>query len=405
MNIMTGGDVITDDELAERASQLLREVDPRRVDQVTFRGAQYDAGLAWVHFPAGLGGLGLARGRQAVIDAVLQEGGSQYRDLFVNFIGIGMAAPTILKYGSQEMQSRYFRPIFTGEEIWCQLFSEPSSGSDVAGIPSRAMLDGDEWIVNGQKVWTTLAHTARFGMLLTRTDPSVPKHQGLSYFVLDMQSDGVEVRPLFQITGEAEFNEVFLNDVHVPSANMLGGPGDGWRVATATLMNERVMLGGGSAGRGGGPVRALMKTWNARSSLLDAYQRVVLRDRVSDLWIRAEVLRLMNRRNRDLASTGQPGPGGSLGKLMSGRLNQEIFATCLDVNGAHSLLHESGYPMRRIEGEVKNGPITTQFLRSRANTIEGGTTEIQLNILGERVLGLPGDLRVDRDIPWREIAT
>jgi alkylation response protein AidB-like acyl-CoA dehydrogenase len=394
---------ITDAELADRAKDLLTKVDPREADQFTFRGAQYDAGLAWVHFPVGLGGLGLGRGRQSIVDQVLREGGSPYHDLFVNFIGIGMGAPTILRYGTEEMMERHFRSIFTGEHIWCQLFSEPANGSDIAGIPSRGVRDGDDWIVNGQKVWTTLAHKASWAMLLTRTDPDVPKHAGLSYFLMDMRSPGVEVRPLYQLTGDAEFNEVFLTDVRVPHANMLGAPGDGWKVTTTTLMNERVTLGGGSGGKGGGPIRTLVRVWQQRRDGLPPAQRAVMRDKVAELWIRAEVLRVNNQRAKETASRGQVGPGFSVGKLMSGELNQEIFSLCLDLQGTDGMLHEDGYPMQRIDKPPTNGSVATQFLRSRAGTIEGGTSEIQRNILGERVLGLPPDIRVDKDVPWRDL--
>jgi len=394
---------VTDAELASRARDLLSAVNPREVDQFTFRGAQYDAGLAWLHFPIGRGGLGLGRGRQAVVDEVLRKGGSPYHDLFVNFIGIGMAAPTLLEFGTPELLSRHLRSIFTGEHIWCQLFSEPANGSDVAGIPSRAVRDGDDWVINGQKVWTTLAHKARYALLLTRTDPDVPKHAGLSYFVMDMQSPGVEVRPLFQITGDAEFNEVFLTDVRVPNTNMLGAPGDGWKVTATTLMNERAMLGGGSGGKGGGPVRTLMRVWESRRDAMPAVERAVMRDRVTELWIRAEVLRLNNQRAKELATTDKAGPGFSIGKLMSGELNQEIFSTCLSLEGGDGLLLTEGYPLVRTEKSPSNGSVGTQFLRSRANTIEGGTSEIQRNILGEKVLGLPADIRVDKGVPWREL--
>src|SRR6185369_13151660 len=247
-----------------------------------------------VYYPEGKGGLGARRSQQAIVDEALRDAGVPYHDLQVNPIGIGMGAPTVLTYGTEAMHRRYLRPLFTGEEVWCQLFSEPTNGSDVAGIPSRAVRDGDEWIVNGQKVWTTLAHLSRFGMLLTRTNPDVPKHKGLSYFVLDLQSPGVEVRPLFQITGEAEFNEVFLTDVRVPHENMLGAEGEGWRVATTTLMNERVALGGGGGGKGGGPIRSLVNVWERVRDELSPSQRSVHRDRVADLWAQAEILRLTN---------------------------------------------------------------------------------------------------------------
>jgi alkylation response protein AidB-like acyl-CoA dehydrogenase len=394
----------TDDALVARTQALIEHADP--TDQFAFRSAQFDAGLAWVHFPEGKGGLGLNRARQEVVDQVLRTAGVRYNDLTINPIGIGMGAPTVLTYGTEEMHERYLRPIFTGQEIWCQLFSEPTHGSDVAGIPSRATRDGDEWVVNGQKVWTTLAHVASFGMLLTRTNPEAPKHRGLSYFVLEMQVSGVDVRPLYQITGEAEFNEVFFTDVRLPAANMLGAEGDGWRVATTTLMNERVALGGGSAGKGGGAIRSLMGAWERRREELAPHERAVYRDRVSNLWIRSEVLRLTNQRNKALAQSGAAGPQGSIGKLMSAELNQRIYDTCVELLGAEGLLHRPGYEKVRPKGahaaHAAHEP-SSLFLRSRANTIEGGTSEIMRNILGERVLGLPSDIRVDKDIPWTQI--
>jgi alkylation response protein AidB-like acyl-CoA dehydrogenase len=301
------------------------------------------------------------------------------------------------------MHDRLLRPIFTGEEIWCQLFSEPSHGSDVAGIPSRAVRDGDEWVVNGQKVWTTLAHRARFAMLLTRTDPDVEKHAGLSYFVLDMHSPGVDVRPLVQLTGDAEFNEVFLTDVRVPHDNLLGEPGQGWTVATTTLMNERIALGGGGGAKGAGPIRNLVNLWEQRKATLSGPQRDIFRDRVAQLWIRAEVLRLTNQRAKAQALAKAAGPEGSIGKLMSAELNQDILEACTDLQGARGMLHEPGYSRGRPEMAAVASSLSGQFLRSRANTIEGGTSEIMRNILGERVLGVPGDIRVDRNIPWSKI--
>ena len=285
---------ITDDELKQRTEALIEEVDPHANDQYTFRGAQYDAGLAFVHFPEGKGGLGLSRSKQSIVDQVLRDAKVPYHDLMVNPIGIGMGAPVVLNHGTEEMHEKHLKKIFTGEDIWCQLFSEPTHGSDVAGIPSRGIRDGDEWLVNGQKVWTTLAHLSNYGMLLTRTNPDTPKHKGLSYFILDMHADGVEVRPLYQITGEAEFNEVFLTDVRIADNQRLGDEGDGWRVAITTLMNERVALGGGSGGKGGGPIRTLMNLWNTKKDELGEHDRKVMRDQVADLWIKAEILRLTN---------------------------------------------------------------------------------------------------------------
>ena len=394
---------ITDDELKQRTEALIEEVDPHANDQYTFRGAQYDAGLAFVHFPEGKGGLGLSRSKQSIVDQVLRDAKVPYHDLMVNPIGIGMGAPVVLNHGTEEMHEKHLKKIFTGEDIWCQLFSEPTHGSDVAGIPSRAIRDGDEWLVNGQKVWTTLAHLSNYGMLLTRTNPDTPKHKGLSYFILDMHSPGVEVRPLYQITGEAEFNEVFLTDVRIADNQRLGDEGDGWRVAITTLMNERVALGGGSGGKGGGPIRTLINLWNTKKDELEEHDRKVMRDQVADLWIKAEILRLTNQRAKVLAKSGDAGPGGSVGKLFSAELNQKIFETCMSLEGAEGMLHPAGYPMVRSEEAHGSSLVSGQFLRSRANTIEGGTSEIMRNILGERVLGLPGDVRVDKDVAWSEI--
>ena len=394
---------ITDDELKQRTEALIEEVDPHANDQYTFRGAQYDAGLAFVHFPEGKGGLGLSRSKQSIVDQVLRDAKVPYHDLMVNPIGIGMGAPVVLNHGTEEMHEKHLKKIFTGEDIWCQLFSEPTHGSDVAGIPSRAIRDGDEWLVNGQKVWTTLAHLSNYGMLLTRTNPDTPKHKGLSYFILDMHSPGVEVRPLYQITGEAEFNEVFLTDVRIADNQRLGDEGDGWRVAITTLMNERVALGGGSGGKGGGPIRTLINLWNTKKDELGEHDRKVMRDQVADLWIRAEILRLTNQRAKVLAKSGDAGPGGSVGKLFSAELNQKIFEACMSLEGAEGMLHPAGYPMVRSEEAHGSSSVSGQFLRSRANTIEGGTSEIMRNILGERVLGLPGDVRVDKDVAWSEI--
>jgi alkylation response protein AidB-like acyl-CoA dehydrogenase len=392
---------MTEDEIRSLVSQLIDDVDAR--DRVAFRGAQYDRGLAWVQFPVGKGGLGLRPEAQTVVNEELRRAPRVYDDIGLNPIGIGMAAPVLLAYGSEELQDRLLRRIFTGEDIWCQLFSEPGAGSDVASLASRAVRDGDEWVVNGQKVWTTLAHVSNWGLLVARTDPTKPKHKGLSYFVLDMHTEGVDVRPLFQITGEAEFNEVFFTDARVPASMMLGREGDGWNVAVATLMNERVALGGGVRARGAGPVEGLLDVWRKRPELGPAYD-APWRDRVVQLWIESEVLRLTNMRARVLATTGTPGPGGSVGKLLSAELNKKITECALDLLGANGMMFEAGYPMDRPERVGFNGTDPARlFLRMRAQSIEGGTSEVMRNILGERVLGLPKEPSVDRDLPWSEI--
>ncbi len=396
---------VTDDDLRERTQTLLAEVDHRQATPAEFRGAQFDRGLAAVHFPVGKGGLASSPKGQGVINEELRLAGVRYSDMAVNPIGIGMGMPTVLTWGTDEMHERHLRRIFTGEDIWCQMFSEPTHGSDVAGLASRAVRDGDEWVVNGQKVWTSLAHRSSWGMLLVRTDPEQPKHAGLSYFIVDMSSPGIEVRPLHQITGEAEFNEVFFTDVRLPHANMLGNPGDGWKVAITTLMNERVALGGGGMPRGGGPAADLVKMWTARRDQLPGPHRAAMRDRVAGLWIRAEVLRLTSLRARSGAKQGTPGPEGSVGKLASAELNKDIYEAVVDLMGAEGMLHPAGYAMVR-PGEVTSmygAAPTKSFLRSRANTIEGGTSEVMRNILGERVLGLPGDIRVDKEVSWTDI--
>ncbi len=395
---------MTDDALRACAGAFLSEVDHTTVDQFTFRGAQWDRGLAAVHFPEGKGGLGLGPKSQAIVSDMLRDAGVRYSDMVVNPIGIGMGMPTVLAWGTEEMHARHLRRIFTGEDVWCQMFSEPTHGSDVAGLVSRAVRDGDEWIVNGQKVWTSLAHVSSWGMLLVRTDPSVPKHRGLSYFIVDMASPGIEIRPLYQITGDAEFNEVFFTDLRVPDANMLGREGDGWNVAVTTLMNERVALGGAAAPRGSGLIGQLVEVWKQRAPDLPENRRRVLRDRVADLWVRAEALRLTNLRAKAAAKQGTPGPEGSVGKLASAELNKAITETIVDVMGAEGLLHLPGYTLGRpTHSSVEMTSLTKSFLRMRANTIEGGTSEIMRNILGERVLGLPGDVRVDKDVAWSDV--
>jgi len=377
---------------------LLEEFPPAGTDAITFLGAQFDKGLAWVHFPEGHGGVGADPKLQRTIDERLFEAGAPHSSLR-NPIGHGMAAPTLMAWGSDEQKVRYLRPTFTCEEIWCQLFSEPGAGSDFAGLSSSAIRDGDEWVVNGQKVWTTLAHVSRWGLLVVRTDPSVVKHAGLTALVVDMQAPGVEVRPLRQMTGEAEFNEVYFTDARIPASEMLGGPGEGWRVSLTTLTNERVAIGGHIAPRGTGPITHLVETWQD----LPAWRKnAVALDDVMQLWIRAEVLRLTNIRTNHMRQVGDPGPEGSIGKLMVAELNKDTYAMGMDLLGTDAMLYES-YEMVANEIVMDFETLQKSFLRSRANTIEGGTTEIMKNILGERILGLPGDIRVDRDRPWSEV--
>jgi alkylation response protein AidB-like acyl-CoA dehydrogenase len=378
--------------------ELLADFPPASTEPKAFLGAQFDLGLAWVHFPEGHGGLGLNPKLQKLINERVYAAGAP-NPMYRNPIGHGMCGPTVVAWGSDEQKQRYLRPLFTGEEIWCQLFSEPGSGSDFAGLSSTGVKDGDEWIVNGQKVWTTLAHLSKWGLLVVRTDPNAVKHAGLTAFVVDMQDPTVEIRPLRQMTGEAEFNEVFFSDTRIPDSEMLGGPGDGWRVSLTTLMNERVSIGGTIPAKGSGTISALVQTWQ---QLPESRKDPVALDAVMKLWSRAEVLRLTNIRANQMRKVGDPGPEGSIGKMASADLNKDIYDEVMNLLGADGLLYGS-YEMVRPETAMGADTLQKAFLRSRANSIEGGTTEVMKNILGERVLGLPGDIRVDRDVPWSEV--
>ncbi len=395
------GTAVDVDRVADAAHRVVAEHDPRTVSIPEFLGACFDAGLSWVHFPEGFGGLGVSRGAQAVADRILQGAGGPV-PLGLNPMGYGMAAPTVQEHAqSDDVRRALLRPLATTEDIWCQLFSEPGAGSDLAGLATSAVPDGDSWIVNGQKVWTSLAHRARWGLLLARTDPDAPKHKGLTYFVLDMHAPGVETRPLRQMTGHAEFNEVYIGDARIPDTHRLGGVGDGWRVAMTTLMNERSALGASGSRRGAGTIADAVTLWASRPDL----QTPVLRDRLTTLWLRAEAQRLTSERSRAAATVGGPGPEGSIGKLVGAELNQHIYEFCMDLLGPEGVLYDGYGSGRNSDGDPDDyrGPIQQRFLRSRANTIEGGTSEVMRNILGERVLGLPGDLRADAGMAWKEI--
>ena len=399
---------MNESELRERTRELLAEVDPdaggdRRVE---FRGAQFDRGLAWVGFPEGLGGLGLEPKMQTIVNDELHKGAKTYYEgMLINPIGIGMGAAVVLAYGKEDGKRELLRRNFTGEEIWCQLFSEPSAGSDLAGLAARAVRDGDAWVVNGQKVWTTLAHISKWGLLVARTNPDIPKHDGLSYFLLDMELPGVEVRPLYQITGEAEFSEVFMSDVRIPHEQMLGEEGQGWRVAIATLMNERVALGGGASRKGGGSIAVLIDLLENVKTQRSVAEDALLRDRVAKLYIEFELLRLTGIRGKAVRSSGGPGPEGSVGKVAQADITKSIWDCCSDILGPDALVYEHGYELRQGSTHSNDKRLIAkyQLLRSRANSIEGGTSEIMRNILGERVLGLPGEPRVDKDVPWKEV--
>ena len=365
-------------------------------DRPGFLGAQYDLGLAWIHFPEGSGGLGADRGFQRLVhEAVVAVDAPQPR----YEIGYGMAAPTIVTVGTDDQKARWLRPLFTGEEVWCQLFSEPGAGSDVAGLSCRAVQDGDEWVVNGQKVWTSNAHLARWGLLVTRTDPDAPKHRGMTYFGIDLHQPGVEIRPLRQMTGQAEFNEIYLTDARVSEADRMGDVGDGWRVALTTLMNERVAIGGGTRDAGKSAMDWIVEAWNEHG-----HDDPARHDEMMKLWVRSEVLRLNNLRAEETLTTGTPGPEGSIGKVISAEFNKDAFAFALGLTGMAGTLFDGGYDLDQSRPVLDYDTLAEYFLRVRANSIEGGTTEVMRNIIGERLLGLPGDVRVDKDVAWKDVA-
>jgi alkylation response protein AidB-like acyl-CoA dehydrogenase len=375
---------------------------PHPADQAAdqaFREARFDAGLARVDLAPGRGGRGWSSARHAAVEEFFAAAGAvDHRSR--NPIGLGMALPTLYAHGSDAQKDTYLRPLFSGEHIWCQLFSEPGAGSDLAALATRAVRDGDDYVVNGQKVWTSLAHMARYGLLLARTDPDAPKHRGLTYFVLDMHAPGVDVRPLRQMTGNAEFNEVYLTDVRIPADEVLGDVGQGWNVAMTTLTSERVAIGGNLVPRGGGPIAFAVEEY--RKAAAEGRVDAAVVERLMLLWTTAEAARLTNV--RAAARGGAPGPEGSIAKLQMSELNQAVYEFCVDVMGPDGLLID-GYPDGRPEVSTAQGggDLRRAYLRARANSIEGGTSEVLRNILGERVLGLPGEPRLDRDLPWSQV--
>jgi alkylation response protein AidB-like acyl-CoA dehydrogenase len=387
----------------ELVDGLLADFPPASTPAQEFLEQQFDRGLAWLHFAPDCGGLGLTPKDQQRAQSRLHAGGAPPAGVR-NPIGYGMCAPTIATHGTPEQKARYLRPLFSNEEIWCQLFSEPGAGSDVAGLATRAERDGDEWVLNGQKVWTTLAHISSFGLIVARTNPDLPKHQGMTAFLVDMHAPGVEVRPLFQITGEAEFNEVFFTDVRMPDSARLGGEGEGWRVAVTTLMNERVSIGGAVGRRNSGPMAEALRIWKERWRGDTSQRAMALRDRLVSSYIRTETMSMTNARAAATRKSGTPGPEGSVAKLAFAEENKRIYDLCMDLLGADAMLFPAGYPMVRPDLVGMGSPdVHKMFLRVRANSIEGGTSEVMRNILGERVLGLPGDVRTDKELAWKDV--
>ena len=324
------------------------------------------AGLSW---PEQYGGSGATLFEQAIFSEELARAGAPQ---MANTLGLAMGGPTVIGHGTDAQKERYLAPILSADEIWCQGFSEPQSGSDLASLKTKAVRSGDGWVVTGQKVWTTMAHQSKWCMLLARTDPNAAKHRGLTYFLMDMEQDGVETRPLRQITGEAEFNELFIEEARIPDENIVGGENNGWSVAITTLMHERAGLAFALQVSVQIALRELME----RARETGASKDPIIRQRFAQLYAEAQVLRLNAYRGlTKLQAHGAPGPEGSLGKWHWAEVNQSLSALALDLAGPRA--------------QLVDDPWTYRYLRARANSIEGGTTEILKNIVAERVLGLP----------------
>jgi len=314
----------------------------------------------------------------------------------INILGVGLAGPTLIAHGSDEQKARYLKKILTAEEVWCQLFSEPGSGSDLASCGTRAVRSNGEWIINGQKVWTSIAQMSKFGMLLARTDPDNTKHEGLSYFIVEMSAPGVDIRPLRQITGSSEFNEVYFTDVRIPAENIVGTEGDGWRVARTTLMNERVALSGLSIDASTFTGGTRRDPWQLFLDGIPDKEDLRTRQFIAQAYIEKEVKEVTSFRAAVARMTGAtPGPEGAVGKVYNAEFNQWRSNNSMNAAGAASIAWEPGDGA--AEGRAH------AFLRARANSIEGGTSEVLRNQMGERILGLPREPEVDRGIPWKEI--
>jgi alkylation response protein AidB-like acyl-CoA dehydrogenase len=352
-----------------------------------------DAGYAAITWPKEWGGAGGAPW-QAVIfgqeEADFDTPGNPFQ------IGLGMCVPTVMTAGNEADKARFVRPAVLGEEIWCQLFSEPGGGSDVAAARTRAVRDGEDWVINGQKVWTSGAHYADFGLLLVRTDPDVPKHKGLTMFWIDMKSPGIEIRPIHQMSGASNFNEVYFSDLRVKDSQRVGAVGEGWRVSLVTLMNERLAIGGG----GGPSWRAILRLAQDVSTLAGpAAKDGALRERIADWYVQAEGLKYTRYRTLTALSRGQtPGPESSIGKVVSAALMQDMAATALDLEDQWGIIDDA--ELSPLAGAFQAALMSAPGLR-----IAGGTDEILRNIIAERVLGLPQDVRLDKDVAFKDVPT
>ena len=355
---------------------------------------KYDAGWACIRWPSEYGG----RGASAIEQVIWNQEEAKFATPGSVFaIGQGMAAPTLMAWASEEHKRKHLPPLASGEHIWCQLFSEPAGGSDLAALRTRAEKDGDEWVINGQKIWTSGAHYSDYGILVVRTDPDVPKHKGLSYFFLDMRSPGIDIRPIKQISGGANFNEVYFTNVRVPDDQRLGAVGQGWQVALTTLMNERMAIGGGGGGMGFRQVFNLARSVEKDGA--PAIEDAHVRSKLATWYAQEAGLKYTGYRALSALSRGEtPGPENSIGKLVAASKTQDMASFAMD------LLELSG-AMTDPQHAEAYGLFQNAFMAAPGGRIAGGSDEIMRNILAERVLGLPQDVRVDKGIPFSEVPT
>jgi acyl-CoA dehydrogenase len=379
---------------AEADTAVLEErSDPGTINRAkAWQAKKADGGWACMTWPKEYGG----RGATPIQSVIWGQEERRFRtppNIFA--IGQGMLGPTIMAHGTDAQKKRYLRPMLRGEEIWSQLFSEPAAGSDLAGLQTRAVRDGEDWVVNGQKIWTTGAQYSKWGMVLTRTDPGAVKHAGITYFIVDMESPGIEIRPIKQINGGRSFNEVFFSDVRVPHDNVVGKVDDGWRGAITTLMNERASIGSGSGGVGVKDLLRLARTtdWEGRPALDDPS----VRERIADFYVKTKGLEYTGYRTLTALSRGQtPGPESSIGKLVGAPLRQEMASFAMDLEGILGSLYGG-------EDAPDAAAWQRSWLAAPGLRLAGGTDEILRNIVAERVLGLPGEIRVDKELAFQDI--
>lgn len=371
---------------ANTASGHGRNIDAAR----DFQGRLADAGLAGIPYPSEFGGAGLTLEHEKVFRQVAQEFPMMTGELVISH---GMCLPVLNEFGTDEQKRKYMPDNIAARTIWCQMFSEPGAGSDVASLQMRADRDGDEWILNGQKVWTTLAHVSDYGIVIARTDPDQPKHAGISMFIVDLRAAGVEIRPIHQIDGGRHFNEVFFTDVRVPATDLLGEMNNGWRQATAMLMYERVAIGSIGAGKVAQPMYDMLVKWARQSGVIDD---AVVRDELMQMYIMESTKSMVAMRSRSEMKAGKtPGPGGSLGKLYSSIIARRFREIAQNIAGPASVAWEGTDSAEEL--------LSSTMLNSLQAGIAGGTDEIQRNIIGDRVLGLPRDIAVDRDVAFKDL--